>query len=87
MRPVCEQSDRRRRSIYVIDPLKCTECVGAGEPQANGGVRDYIFPNPDWEETKEDLLKYEQLHSDTRDIDSPATSGICDELPIGSASA
>jgi ferredoxin len=51
--------------MYVIDPLKCTECVGAeDEPQCKLVCpANCIEPNPDWNETKEDLLaKYEQLH-------------------------
>lgn len=52
--------------IYVIDPLKCTECVGAhDEPQCMDVCpADCIVPNPDFQESKEELLaKYEALHS------------------------
>ena len=51
---------------YYITPDKCTECVGAeDEPQCKLVCpADCIEPNPDWSESKEDLLaKYEQLHS------------------------
>jgi ferredoxin len=51
--------------IYVIDPLKCTECVGAhDEPQCKDVCpADCIVPNPDFQESKEALLaKYESLH-------------------------
>lgn len=50
---------------YVIDPMKCTECVGAeDEPQCKLVCpADCIVPNPDWEESKDDLqAKYQQLH-------------------------
>jgi ferredoxin len=51
---------------YVIDPFKCTECVGAeDEPQCQlvCPVDDCIVPNPDFSETKEALLaKYQSLH-------------------------
>ena len=51
--------------IYVIDPLKCTECVGAeDEPQCKLVCpADCIVQDPDWPETREQLQeKYEQLH-------------------------
>ena len=51
--------------IYVIDPLKCTECVGAeDEPQCKLVCPEMcIVENPDWVESPEDLVaKYEQLH-------------------------
>ena len=53
-------------SIYVIDPMKCTECVGAeDEPHCKLVCPpDRPLANPDWEESKDDLLaKYQQLHS------------------------
>lgn len=52
--------------IYVIDALRCTECVGAhDEPQCQLVCPpDCIVPNPDYLETPEELqTKYEQLHS------------------------
>ena len=51
--------------LYVIDPMKCTECVGAeDEPQCTLVCpADCIVPNPDWEESPEELqAKYDQLH-------------------------
>lgn len=51
--------------IYNIDPMKCTECVGhEDEPQCILVCpAACIEPNPDWEETEEDLqAKYEMLH-------------------------
>ena len=52
--------------IYEIDPMKCTECVGAeDEPQCKLVCpEDCIVPNPDWEETPEQLQeKFEMLNS------------------------
>jgi len=51
--------------IYTIDPLRCTECVGAeDEPQCVLVCpSDSIHPDPDWEESREDLqAKYEAIH-------------------------
>ena len=52
--------------FYEIDPMKCTECVGAhDEPQCRKvcPVDDCIVVNPDWVETPEQLReKYDQLH-------------------------
>lgn len=51
--------------IYVIDALKCTECVGAeDEPQCRLVCpQDCIVQNPDFDESKEELLqKYQSLH-------------------------
>ncbi|MCB1758672.1 MAG: YfhL family 4Fe-4S dicluster ferredoxin [Gammaproteobacteria bacterium] len=50
---------------YVIDPFKCTECVGAeDEPQCMLVCPpDCIEPHPDFEESEEELMaKYERLH-------------------------
>jgi ferredoxin len=50
--------------LYVIDPMKCTECVGAeDEPQCKLVCpSDCIVGNPDWVESKDQLLeKYNQL--------------------------
>jgi ferredoxin len=51
---------------YVIDALRCTECVGEfDEPQCQlvCPVDDCIVPNPDFQETREELQeKYEMLH-------------------------
>jgi len=51
--------------IYIIDPAKCTECVGAhDEPQCMVVCpADCIIPNPEHVETKEQLLeKYHSMH-------------------------
>src|SRR6266511_6006318 len=50
---------------YVIDPLRCTECVGAeDEPQCKLVCpADCIVINPDFQESPEELMaKYESLH-------------------------
>jgi ferredoxin len=52
-------------SMYVIDPAKCTECVGAhDEPQCMVVCpADCIIPNPDCKETPDQLMaKYHSLH-------------------------
>jgi len=53
--------------FYVIDPDKCTECVGFyNEPQCIDVCPvDAIVPNPDYVETKEDLLeKKKRIHGE-----------------------
>jgi ferredoxin len=66
-KPVCpNEAIKAADPIYIIDPMKCTECVGAeDEPQCKLVCPvSCIVPDPDWEESKEDLLeKYQQLHS------------------------
>ena len=51
---------------YVIDALRCTECVGEfdeAQCQLVCPVDDCIVPNPDFQETREELQeKYEMLH-------------------------
>lgn len=50
--------------IYVIDPTKCTECVGHfDEPQCRGVCPVDCIPNdPDHAESKDQLMqKYEKL--------------------------
>ena len=52
--------------IYIIDPAKCTECVGAhDDPQCvDVCPADCIIPDPDHAETREQLqAKYEGLHT------------------------
>ena len=52
--------------IYVIDPAKCTECVGAeDEPQCQLVCpADCIVPHPDFRESPDELMaKYESLRS------------------------
>jgi ferredoxin len=51
--------------IYVIDPDKCTECVGWFESSKCAEVCpvDACVPDPDHEETHEQLLeKWRNLH-------------------------
>jgi ferredoxin len=66
-RPVCpNEAISQGGTIYLIDPLRCTECVGAeDEPQCKLVCpADCIAPNPDFVETREQLLaKYESLHA------------------------
>ena len=50
---------------HVIDPARCTECVGAeDEPQCKLVCpADCIVVNPDFQESPEELMaKYESLH-------------------------
>ncbi len=50
--------------IYIIDPALCTECIGSfDEPQcAEVCPVDCCVPDPDHEETKEELrVKHEKL--------------------------
>jgi len=52
--------------LYVIDPFRCTECVGAeDEPQCRLVCpADCIDDHPDFREGRDELLaKYQQLHS------------------------
>ena len=66
-RPVCpNEAISAGEVIFTIDPLRCTECVGAEEePQCKLVCpASCIVANPDWPETPEELQKkYEQLHS------------------------
>ena len=51
--------------IYVIDPGKCSECVGAfDEPQCKLVCpADCIKPHPDYRESQDELqAKYDSLH-------------------------
>lgn len=51
--------------ISIIDPAKCTECIGnADSPQcAEVCPVDACVPDPDHKETKEELLaKWQKLH-------------------------
>jgi ferredoxin len=67
-RPVCPNEAISAGSpAYVIDPFKCTECVGAeDEPQCRlvCPVAGCIVPNPDFSETREQLLaKYQSRNA------------------------
>jgi len=66
-RPVCPNEAISAGALYVIDPFKCTECVGAeDEPQCQlvCPVTDCIVSNPDFPESRDELLaKYQSLHA------------------------
>ena len=67
-KPVCpNEAIAAGNPIYVIDPFKCTECVGAeDEPQCRlvCPVTDCIVDHPDYRETREELLaKYQSLRA------------------------
>ncbi len=63
--PVCpNEAISEGDPFYVIDPMKCTECVGAeDEPQCQLVCpEECIVGNPEWVESKEELLvKYEAM--------------------------
>ncbi len=51
--------------VYWIDVERCTECIGVyDEPQCQTVCPvDCVIPNPDFEETPEELLaKFQSLH-------------------------
>jgi len=53
------------QDIYVIDPAKCTECVGFFDKQQCVEVcpENAAVPDPDHKESKEQLLaKFAKLH-------------------------
>ena len=64
--PVCpNEAISRGEMIFLIDPLRCTECVGAeDDPQCVLVCpADCIEPDPDWQESKEELeQKYDDIH-------------------------
>ena len=64
--PVCpNEAITAGDPLYVIDPLRCTECVGAhDEPQCKLVCpSDCIEVHPDFQETAEQLVeKYNDLH-------------------------
>jgi ferredoxin len=52
--------------IYLIDPQRCTECVGAeDEPQCRLVCPvECILPHPEFRESQEELLhKFQRLHA------------------------
>ena len=62
---VCPNEAITKGTPYVIDSLRCTECVGAeDEPQCKLVCpSDCIVKNPDFDETPEQLQeKYSALH-------------------------
>ncbi len=64
--PVCpNEAIKAADPVYIIDAMKCTECVGAeDEPQCKLVCPEScIVANPDWEETEDELQeKYDQLY-------------------------
>lgn len=66
-RPACpNEAISAGDSIFVINALRCTECVGAAdEPQCKAVCpASCIVNDPDWPESREELQsKYEALHS------------------------
>ena len=63
--PVCPNKAITGGSSYVIDPLLCTECVGAEEePQCKLVCPvDCIIEHPDFRESQDKLLeKYKNIH-------------------------
>ena len=63
--PVCPNEAIKAGQPYVIDALRCTECVGAeDEPQCKMVCpSNCIFENPDFRESRDELLaKYHGLH-------------------------
>jgi ferredoxin len=62
--PVCPNEAIKAGQPYVIDALRCTECVGAeDEPQCKLVCPSNCIPeNPDFRESREELLaKYQSL--------------------------
>lgn len=58
--PECpNEAISEEEDIYVIDPEKCTECVGYFDESQCAEVCpvDCCIPDPDHEETKEELLE------------------------------
>jgi ferredoxin len=52
-------------TIYIIDPERCTECVGSHDSSQCAAVCpvDACVPDPDRKETREELeAKYKRLH-------------------------
>lgn len=66
--PVCpNEAISRGESKYTIDPLKCSECVGAeDEPQCRlvcPNPTEVIVDHPDFRESRDELLaKFATLH-------------------------
>ncbi len=64
--PECpNQAISEGETIYVINPDRCTECVGAYESSRCAAVCpvDACYPDPNYPETKEQLLeKWRGLH-------------------------
>jgi ferredoxin len=75
--PACpNQAIRAGESLYVIDPHRCTECVGFhGEEQcAKVCPVDACLPDPDREETESALLARARLIHPTHVFATPLPS-------------
>ena len=62
----CPNEAITKGTPFIIDPMKCSECIGAhDEPRCIEECPSAcIIPNPDWEESEEELQeKYDMLHS------------------------
>ena len=64
--PECEnQAITEAERIYIIDPDKCTECVGNSEVKKCVDICpvDCCIPDPEHNETHEELMeKWKKLH-------------------------
>ena len=64
--PECpNQAISEGETIYVIDPDRCTECVGKHETQQCVEICPVYacVPNPEHKETREELIeKWQRLH-------------------------
>jgi ferredoxin len=70
--PECpNQAINEGETIYLINPDRCTECVGAHTSSRCAEVCpvDACYPDPNHQETKEALLKkYRGLHPDKEPV-------------------
>ncbi len=60
-------------TIFIIDPDKCTECVGTAESSKCAAICpvDCCLPDPDYVENREQLLeKWKVLHPGETPADS-----------------
>jgi ferredoxin len=63
--PVCPNEAIKAGQPYVIDALRCTECIGAeDEPQCKLVCpSNCILEHPDFRESRDELMaKYHSLH-------------------------
>lgn len=68
--------------IYVIDPERCTECVGFHNDEACQSVCpvECCVPDPDIRETEAELLaKAQKLHPDDGDLQKLNPADLTDE--------
>jgi ferredoxin len=73
--PVCpNQAIRAGEALYVIDPRRCTECVGFHDTEqcAAACPVDACLPDPDRQESEATLLaRAKKLHPTVRFSDPP----------------